>query len=221
MFYFSLVLNVTTEVKLSSEKYKLSINRGNSERDLLQQLIAGDEGGFVGLYEIYNRSIYSFVLKYVSSAPLAEDLTQEVFIKIWESRSNLTEVKSFKAYLFITARNHTLNSLKVVFRSEAAISELIAGFVSLRNETEDEILDKDYILFLKNTLNSLPPRTREIFKLCREEQKTYEEVAKSLNISRNAVKNHMVQSMKVLGSSIKKEFGISLSLIIAILSTFR
>ncbi|WP_254070878.1 RNA polymerase sigma factor [Pedobacter sp. L105] len=199
----------------------MSINRGNSERDLLQQLIAGDEGGFVGLYELYNRSMYTFILKYVSSAPLAEDLTQEVFIKIWESRSNLTEVKSFKAYLFVTARNHTLNSLKVVFRSEAAIGELISGFVSLRNATEDEILDKDYLLFLKKTLNSLPPRTREIFKLCREEQKTYEEVAQSLNISRNAVKNHMVQSMKVLSSSIKKEFGISLSLIIAVLSMFR
>jgi len=199
----------------------LSINRGNIERDLLQQLIAGDESGFVGLYEIHNRSIYNFILKYVSSAPLAEDLTQEVFIKIWESRLNLTEVKSFKAYLFVTARNHTLNSLKIVFRSEAAIGELVSGFVSMRNATEDDMLHKDYLQFLKNTLNNLPERTREIFKLCREEQKTYDEVAKLLNISRNAVKNHMVHSMKVLSSSIKNEFGISLSVIIAILSAFR
>ncbi len=137
----------------------MSINRDNSEKELLQQLIAGDEGGFVGLYEIYNRSIYNFILRYVSSVPLAEDLTQEVFIKIWESRLNLTGVQSFKAYLFITARNHTLNSLKVVFRSEAAISEVIAGFVNLRNATEEEMVHKDYILFLKKTLNELPARS--------------------------------------------------------------
>lgn len=199
----------------------MSIKQDNSEQYLLQQLIAGDEDGFVGLYEIHHRAIYNFILRYVSSAPLAEDLTQEVFIKIWESRQNLVEVKSFKAYLFVTARNHTLNSLKVVFRSEAAIGELVSGFVNLRNSTEDEILHKDYLLFLKNTLNNLPERTREIFKLCREEQKSYEEVAKTLNISRNAVKNHMVQSMKVLGSSIKKEFGISLTIIIALLSMFK
>lgn len=187
----------------------------------MQQLIAGDETGFVGLYEIYNRSIYTFILKYVSSIPLAEDLTQEVFIKIWENRINLIGVQSFKAYLFITARNHTLNSLKVVFRSEAAIGEVIAGFVNLRNSTEEDLLHKDYLIFLKNTLDDLPARSREIFKLCREEEKTYDEVAKSLNISRNAVKNHMVHSMKVLSSSIKKEFGISLSLIIAILFHFK
>lgn len=199
----------------------MSIKRDNSEKELLQQLIAGDETGFVGLYEIYNRSIYTFILKYVSSIPLAEDLTQEVFIKIWENRINLIGVQSFKAYLFITARNHTLNSLKVVFRSEAAIGEVIAGFVNLRNSTEEDLLHKDYLIFLKNTLDDLPARSREIFKLCREEEKTYDEVAKSLNISRNAVKNHMVHSMKVLSSSIKKEFGISLSLIIAILFHFK
>lgn len=199
----------------------MSNERDNSEKELLQQLIAGDENGFVGLYEIYNRSIFNFILKYVSSTPLAEDLTQEVFIKIWESRLNLIGVRSFKAYLFITARNHTLNSLKVVFRSQAAIGEVIAGFVDLRNDTEEDMLHKDYLVFLKKTLNELPARTREIFKLCREEEKSYDEVAKSLNISRNAVKNHMVHSMKVLSSSVKKEFGISLTIIIALLSIFR
>lgn len=199
----------------------MSNERDNSEKELLQQLIAGDENGFVGLYEIYNRSIFNFILKYVSSTPLAEDLTQEVFIKIWESRLNLIGVRSFKAYLFITARNHTLNSLKVVFRSQAAIGEVIAGFSDLRNDTEEDMLHKDYLVFLKKTLNELPARTREIFKLCREEEKSYDEVAKSLNISRNAVKNHMVHSMKVLSSSVKKEFGISLTVIIALLSIFR
>ncbi|MET1056539.1 MAG: RNA polymerase sigma-70 factor [Pedobacter sp.] len=199
----------------------MSINSDNSEIALLQQIIAGDENGFVGIYEIYNRSIYNFILRYVNSVPMAEDLTQEVFMKIWENRTNLSEVKSFKPYLFTTARNHTLNNLKVVFRSEAAIGEVIAGFVKLRNATEDQIIHKDYAQFLRKTLDGLPARSREIFKLCREEEKTYDEVAKSLNISRNAVKNHMVQSMKVLGSSIKKEFGISLIYIIAILSLFK
>lgn len=199
----------------------MSINRKNSEKELLQQMLAGDENGFVGLYEIYNRSIYNFILKYVSSIPLAEDLTQEVFIKIWENRSGLAAVQSFKAYLFITARNHTINSLKSVFRSEAAIGNLLSGFIQLRNSTEEDLLHKDYLLFLKKALNELPARSREIFKLCREEEKSYEEVARSLNISRNAVKNHMVHSMKVLSTSIKKEFGISLSLLIILFSGFK
>lgn len=186
----------------------------------MQQLIAGDEYGFAGLYKLYSDSIRQFIRKYVNSLPLSEDLTQEVFIKIWENRSALSDVKSFKGYLFVTAKNHTLNSMKVIFRSEVAIGEVIGNFVHLRNDTEEQLLNKEYLMFLKNTLDSLPERTREIFKLCRDQEKTYEEVAKSLNISRNAVKNHMVQSMKVLRSAVKNEYGISLSLFLIIILGF-
>lgn len=193
----------------------MSTNPENNEKELLLLLIAGEEKGFEGLYNLYNRSIFNFIIKYVSSVPLAEDLTQEVFIKMWENRRQLKEVRSFKAYLFISARNHTLNNLKLVFRSEVAIGEVLSGFTDLRNDTEDDVLHKEYLQFLKETLNNLPERTREIFKLCREQEKSYDEVAKSLNISRNAVKNHMVRSMKFLSSSIKKEFGLSLTLLTA------
>ncbi len=151
----------------------------------------------------------------MNSSPLSEDLTQEVFIKIWENRSILVEVKSFKAYLFVIARNHTLNSMKVIFRSEVAIGEVVDSFVHLRNETEEQLMHKEYLVFLRKILDSLPERTREIFRLCRDQEQSYDEVAKSLNISRNAVKNHMVQSMKVLRSAVKSEYGISLSLFLS------
>lgn len=192
----------------------------NREKELLEQLIAGDESGFVGLYELYNAVIFKFILKYVSSMPLAEDLTQEVFIKIWENRLALATVKSFKAYLFVVARNHTLNTMKVIFRSEMATAEVIGAFVDMRNDTEEQLLHKEYLSFLAKILNALPERTREIFKLCRNQEKTYDEVAKSLNISRNAVKNHMVHSMKVLQAAVKSEYGISLSMFLCVLTSF-
>jgi RNA polymerase sigma-70 factor (ECF subfamily) len=193
----------------------LSTSAVHNEKDLLQQLIAGDERGFAGLYDLYSPSIQKFILRYVNSSPLTEDLTQEVFIKIWENRAILADVKSFKAYLFVTARNHTLNSMKVIFRSEVAIGEVVDSFVHLRNETEEQLMHKEYLVFLRKILDSLPERTREIFRLCRDQEKSYDEVAKSLNISRNAVKNHMVQSMKVLRSAVKSEYGISLSLFLS------
>lgn len=187
------------------------------EDELLSLLVKGDETAFRRLYNQYNRPLYSFVVKYVHSSPLAEDLVQEVFIKIWENHKQLEHVRSFKAYLFTTARNHTLNSLKKAFRSETAASEIINTFCSLRNGTEDHLLDKEYLSFLNKILNSLPPRSREIFCLCREQKKTYEEVAQTMGISRNAVKNHMVFSMKVLRTSAEKELGISLSILFSLL----
>ena len=198
-------------------KDQLEIKLKDTEEALFKQLIAGDANAFAEIYALHNRNIFHFVLKFVNSSPLAEDLTQEVFMKIWEGRSRLEDVQSFKAYLFITARNHTLNRLKEIFKSDVAMGEVIQGFVQLRNATEDEILNKEYLQFLKRILNTLPDRTKEIFKQCREQGRTYEEVAAELNISRNAVKNHMVHAMKVLRSSVKRELGISLGLLLFII----
>ncbi|MEN0053806.1 MAG: RNA polymerase sigma-70 factor [Mucilaginibacter sp.] len=195
----------------------MKVNSADNEQFLLQQLIEGNEQSFNKIYELHSREIFRFVIKFVNSVPLAEDLTQEIFIKIWENRHRLENVQSFKAYLFVTARNHTFNRLKEVFKSDVAITEVVKGFIQLRNVTEDDIIDKEYLLFLKRTLNSLPERTKEIFKQCREYGRTYDEVAATLNISRNAVKNHMVHAMKVFRSSVEKELDILVSLLLFVI----
>lgn len=189
-----------------------------SDSELLQQLIGGDEEAFLLLYNHYHRAVFAFVVKYVNSKPLAEDLVQEVFIKIWERKDKLQHVQSLRAYLFATARNHTLNGLKKAFKSEVAMGEVINAFVESRNETEEHLLDKEYVDFLQKVLASLPERSREIFRLCREQSKSYEEVAEIMGISRNAVKNHMVFSLKTLRASAEKDLGISLSIFLTIIN---
>jgi RNA polymerase sigma-70 factor (family 1) len=186
-----------------------------TDAELLEQLIAGNYGAFTNIYNRYSVAVQRFVIKILKSAELAEDITQEVFILIWTNRSKLTQVKSFKAYLFVTARNRALDSLKAAFRSEVAMSEIIHNFVAQRNITDEDLLDKEYRIFLDDVLATLPERTRHIFSLCREQGKSYEEVADVLGISRNAVKNHMVLSMKIISSSVKKDLGISLALLLA------
>lgn len=188
-----------------------------SDQELRTKLVFGDEYAFAEFYERYSSGILGFVKKFVHSADLSEDLTQEIFIKIWQCRSKLADVQSLKAYLYIVARNHTLNSLKKAFRSEVAMSEVINSFVEERNSTEDELLSKEYYDYLQKALEVLSPRSREIFKLCREQGKSYEEVATALGISRNAVKNHMVASMKILRTSVEKDLGISLGVLLVIL----
>ncbi|RXF69342.1 RNA polymerase sigma factor [Arcticibacter tournemirensis] len=187
------------------------------EQDLLYRLSKGDEAAFVSIFDLYSARIYNFIIKYVQSPPLAEDLTQEVFMKLWESRAQVTKIESFKAYLFVIARNHTLNSLKKAFKSEAAVGEVVKNYVTQRSNTEEDILHKEYLQFLKRVLDSLPERSRRIFILCREEGKSYEEVAAAMGISKNAVKNHMVFSMKLLRSSVQKDLGISMGVLFAAL----
>ncbi|MCC8423588.1 RNA polymerase sigma factor [Mucilaginibacter sp. UR6-11] len=190
-----------------------------SDEELLPDLIAGRAEAFTVFYERYHSNIYQFIYKYVHSAPMADDLTQEVFIKIWDGRAQLQHVQSFKAYLLISARNHTLNRLKAALRNEHAMGEVVRNFVTQRKATDERLLETDYAAFLQRELAKLPERSREIFRLCRQEGRTYEEVAQELGISKSAVKNHMVFSMKVLKNAVEKELGVSLATVLAVFLT--
>ncbi|MES2454498.1 MAG: RNA polymerase sigma-70 factor [Bacteroidota bacterium] len=188
-----------------------------TDAQLTSKLAESDEYAFAEIFKRYKPKIYLFIKKFVHSAQMAEDLTQEVFVKIWESGTKLYEVQSIKAYLFTTARNHTLNSLKKALRSDVAMGVVINAYVDERSSVEEDLISKEYADYLQKILATLPERSREIFKLCREQGKTYDEAAAILGISRNAIKNHMVATMKVLSSSVERDLGISLSVLLAIL----
>jgi RNA polymerase sigma-70 factor (family 1) len=184
----------------------------HTDADLLELIIQDNNEAFTVIYNRHFHNLKQFVLKLLRSPELAEDVTQEVFMLIWTNRAKLNRVSSIKAYLFISARNRALDCLKAAFRSEVAMSEIIQSYVAERDLTDDDVLDKEYSIFLKRILATLPERSREIFTLCREQSKSYDEVAAILGVSRNAVKNHMVLAMKILRNAAEQELGVTLML---------
>ncbi|MBN8837177.1 MAG: RNA polymerase sigma-70 factor [Sphingobacteriia bacterium] len=189
---------------------------------LLQKIAKGDSKSFAVLFEHYYPSLLSFIAQYVKSSFLADDIAQDVFIKIWDGREKLTEVEHFGAWLFTIARNQTFNTLKAAGRSEAILSKLLEQYIPVQaSSTEDRVLTRDYQAFLEKQLLQMPERTRDIFKRCREMNQSYEEVAQELGISRNAVKNHMVFAHKELKTAVFKEYGISLGLFFAAIGPFQ
>lgn len=186
------------------------------EKALLAAMREGSPDAFGSVYEHYHGPVKEFVVRFVKSPELAEDLSQEIFIKVWDAREKLWELNSFRAFLFVIARNHTLNTLKSASRKQEIAGEIARHAELLRNQTEDKVLSEEYQTFLQKTLDRLPPKAREVFRLCREQHKTYEEVAALLGISRNTVKNHMIHSLKILKESVEKDLGIPLSIFLAI-----
>jgi len=174
-------------------------------------MAAGHEAAFECIYQYYQPKIYSYILSLVKSPQLAEDLQQEVFLKIWEARDKLHEIKTFGPWLFSVAHNHTINVLRSVTRSQIVLSEILRHSPEL--SADNEILDRDYDRFIQKVLSSLPPRTREIYRKCKEQGLTYEEVARELGISGNAVKRHMINSIKVLREATTKDLGLSRNLL--------
>ena len=194
----------------------MPINSLYNESELIRRITAGDASAFGQLYNSYRLSVYHLIVKFIKLPAMAEDLTQEVFIKIWETRGRLAEINSIKDYLFITARNHTLNRLKQIARQDIAMGEIIRHYPSRQEDAGDKLLQQEYWQHIQRVLDSLPERTREIFQLCRIQEKTYDEVADLLGITRDAVKKHMVRSNKAFKDSLG-DLDISMAVVISLI----
>ncbi len=163
----------------------------------------GDSDAFLELYNHYHPALYHYVLRFVKSPAVAEDVLQDVFLKIWEIRDRIDPGLSFKAYLYRICRNSVFKLLKKISVDEALRLQVMQQFTQSVADADLKILWQQYEEILQAAINNLSPQRKKVFRLCREEGKTYEQVANELGISRNTVKEHMVLAMK----QIREHFG--------------
>ena len=106
---------------------------------MLQDVARGDEHAFARLFHAYRDKLYGFIVKITGSRELAEDVVQDVFLKIWTHRSNLHEVENFNAYLFRMSHNQVMNGLKRM-NLESSIRLRLARLVQAASEDPESVL---------------------------------------------------------------------------------
>lgn len=187
----------------------LKVSKSNQELLLLIQ--KDDRIAFYHLYDRYCRRLYGFVLRYLKQREDAEEIVQEVFVKIWESRNKIDAYSSFEAFLFTIAYNTTISLLRKR-TNEAKYLDHLKSLQQSNNSPDliDEIQYNELNDRVQLLLNELTPRQKEIFQLSREEGLTHDEIAKKLDISVNTVKKHMANSLIFLKSQIDSNLTINL-----------
>jgi len=188
-----------------------------SDQHLLPFIRKGDQDAYGELYTRYHQPLYRSLRKYLRSDELSEDITQNVFVKFWEQREEPSVINDPSAWLFTMAKRQAFNFLKRATIEQVALGIILDNY-PVRSETEQEVIAKDYLAFLERTLDQLPAITRDVFRLCRQQHKSYEEAAAILEISRSTVKKHMIRAMSVLKDAAESELGISFTLLLAILA---
>jgi RNA polymerase sigma-70 factor (family 1) len=189
-----------------------------TDNELVDLFKSGEVAAYSELYDRYHESIYRFIRKYLRSSVLSEDICQNVFLKIWEQRDNPVQILEFGAYLFTLAKRQAFDFLKRASIEENAMGVILQGYLPNLNMVEDSHETRDYIRFIEDVLDKLPEQTKMVFKLCRQQHKTYEEAAEILGISKHLIKKQMVRSMKVLKDAAESELGISFLLLLAMLT---
>ncbi|MGG7663291.1 RNA polymerase sigma factor [Dyadobacter sp. BHUBP1] len=166
------------------------------EEELLSLLTNGDRLAFKQLYIHHYRSIFSYALRFTKSAELAEDITQDTFLKIWESREMLAGVRYFKGYLYAICRNMTLNLLARASREANIMDQIIQGAQHFHSDSEAQLEQQEYEKLLHEAIEQLPPQRRIIFRLCKIDGKSYEEVAAQMGITTGTVNDHIVKGTR-------------------------
>jgi RNA polymerase sigma-70 factor (ECF subfamily) len=166
---------------------------------------------FYNLYERYCRRLHGFVLRYIKQEEDAEEIVQEVFVKIWESRNKIDAYSSFEAFLFTIAYNTTISLLRKR-TNEKKYLEHIKSLQQFSNSPNliDEVYFNELNDRVQSLLNELTVRQKEIFQLSREEGLTHDEIAKKLDISVNTVKKHMANTLAFLKQQIDSSMTINL-----------
>ncbi|MEO6687017.1 MAG: sigma-70 family RNA polymerase sigma factor [Dyadobacter sp.] len=188
-----------------------------NESSILKQISEGDEKAFSEIYARFKPDLFRLVYKILKSSDLANDTCQEVFIKIWEDRQNLTEVHSFRNYLLVAGKNHSLNVLKKVASEERRLSGFIQNYSDAYNGIEDKVQSDEYRSFLQKIMSTLTPQSKKVFQLCRQQGLSYDEAAENMGVSKSLIKKHMVRSMKIMRLAVERDLGIAFGFF---LSTF-
>jgi RNA polymerase sigma-70 factor (ECF subfamily) len=177
------------------------------EKKLVLRLVEGDCGAFEKLYYYYVKRVYYFALHYLNNNSEAEEIVQEVFTKIWESRRNIDADMSFSGYLLTATRNTIFNANRKKVNHQAYCGFVINYLQNQKHNMENEIIFNDLMDLLNRTIESLPSKRREIFKLSRNQGLSYKEISKSLNITEKTIETHMRLAIRDIKSVIEPIIG--------------
>ena len=175
------------------------------DAELVRRIRAGDERALEAVFKAHYAGMASFVQRFVRSPDLAEELVQDVFLKLWSKREQLAEIETFRTYLFRAARNTALNYLRRAklerrWREEQGVDDDPPTTFA----ADEETVEQEVAVAVQAAINRLPPRCREIFLLSRDGGLTYAEIARSLEISVKTVETQMGRALKSLRSSLQQ-----------------
>lgn len=193
----------------------MSSELSNNEKGLLLQLIKGDTDAFAEIYDLYKDRIFAFAFTLTKSKEIAEEATQEVFVKLWEKRDQINTEYPLTPYIKKITYNYIISFFRKVKLDKQLQQNLYRNMEALRNSNEDEILQKELNKLYRRAIEELPQQKRTAYLLSREQHLSYEEIALQMGLSKNTVRNHMTEAIRFIRTYITSHADLA-SLILAI-----
>ncbi len=180
------------------------------EQLLLRQLKRGDIDSYEIIFHRYYPTYFHFAKGMLKDSKTAEDIVQNVFMKIWLNRENLEENKSIKNYIYVLSKREILNHFRAKYNTQILLAEEISAFDV---PDEEKALGLDYERLkgsVEQVINHMPPRRRSIYHMSRFESLSNKEIAEKLGISIRTVEKHIELAIRTFREKLGEFFFIIL-----------
>lgn len=189
---------------------------GWDDEHLAQALARGDGHAFAELYERHWQAVYQQALRKLSDPATAEELVQDVFEALW-ARREAEPVQQVRFYLLAAVRFRVIDHYQRQRVREAYLAYSALQSPAADQRTEESLAVDDLASALAASLQQLPEKTREVFRLSRFENRSVAEIAAELHLSTKAVEYHLTKSCRLLRLSLR-EFVVSALVVCGLLS---
>lgn len=174
------------------------------ESDTFESFKKGEEAAFTYFYNKYFRRIISFSEQFIYDKDEAENLTQEAFINLWQNRENIDSINGIQSFLYTYAKSKCLNfirhnKVKDKFKNDLLNHKERELDIEILNSIQFDTLELTELeRIINESINDLPPKTREVFIKKRFENKKNAEIAEEMQVTLKAVEAHMTKALKIL-----------------------
>jgi len=187
-----------------------------TDSELMRLAARGNRQAFGALYDRYWNTLYTTALSYLKSPEWAQDVVQDIFMKVWTGREKLEAVEKPDAWLFILARNELVSALRRKFDC-APISEQYEHYLPGDSIQPDKALAlKETNRLVEEAVALLPPQQKRVYELTRGQQLSHEHIARELGLNTRTVNNHATKALNQIRRYLREHGG----LILVVLSRF-
>ena len=181
-----------------------NFDQSNFEEHKLIILLKEDsEYAFQLIFDKHRNRIYKTAIKFLKSPIIAQDVVQDVFLKLWFERNNLNENKPIEAWLYTVAKHNILNKLRKIANDWKAVDQYAHQITSEDNKTDHKLIDGQYQSHLSKAVSKLPEQQKLVFLLSRNDKLTYDQIGQKLGISPLTVKTHLSRALHFLKKELK------------------
>jgi RNA polymerase sigma-70 factor (family 1) len=179
------------------------------ERELLSRIAQSDEAAFTEIFHHFSPRIWMFVVKKAKSESIAEEIVQEVFLKLWVKKETAADIENLSSFLYTMAANKLYDHFKKVAGDSKKLENLWLQVqqAATSNPVEEALDFRESMHLINQAIEQLPPQRKKIYLLNRMEGFSYEEIAQQLNISKSTVSNQLVEATKFIREYVKGNGG--------------